>query len=175
MKRKLNAIDWKELFHGKDVNLSWKTFLKLLNDVILKYIPRFTFNNKRKKSIWMNSQTFWKVQLKNRAYHQYLRATDHNDYNIYVKYRNQAKRACRKAVSDYEYSLSKEVKSNPKAFFAYAKSKLKYASSIPDLREQNFRIRRRQSYHTLNSLFKSVFTKEKKIHYQILNQSIRQI
>ena len=26
MKRKLDATDWKELFHGKDVNLSWKTF-----------------------------------------------------------------------------------------------------------------------------------------------------
>ena len=85
MKRKLDAIDWKELFHGKGVNLSWKTFLKLLNDIILKYTPRFTFNNKRKKSIWMNSQAFSKVQLKNRAYHQYLRTKDHNDYNIYVK------------------------------------------------------------------------------------------
>ena len=162
MKRKLNASDWKELFHGKDVNLSWKTFLKLLNDVILKYIPRFTFNNKRKKSIWMNSQTFWKVQLKNRAYHQYLRATDHNDYNIYVKYRNQAKRACRKAVSDYEHSLSKAVKSNPKAFFAYAKSKLKYASSIPDLKDGSKIITSDEGKATLfNSFFKSVFTKEK--------------
>ena len=82
----------------------------------------------------MNSQVFSKVQLKNRAYHQYLRTKDHNDYNIYIKYRNQAKRRCRKPVSDYEHSLSKEVKSNPKAFF----------------------------------------TKEK-IHYQILNQSVRQI
>ena len=34
MKRKLNAIDWKELFHQKDVKLSWKTFLKLLNNII---------------------------------------------------------------------------------------------------------------------------------------------
>ena len=56
----------------------------------------------------MNSQAFSKVQLKNRTYHRYLRTKDHNDYNIYVKYRNQAKRACRKTVSDYEHSLSKE-------------------------------------------------------------------
>ena len=90
--------------------------MKLLNDIILKYTPRFTFNNKRKKSIWMNSQAFSKVQLKNRAYHQYLHTKDHNDYNIYVKYRNQARRACRKAVSDYEHSLSKEAKSNQKLF-----------------------------------------------------------
>ena len=110
----------------------------------------------------MNSQAFSKVQLKNRAYHQYLRTKDHNDYNIYVKYRNQAKRACRKAVSDYEYSLSKEVKSNPKAFFAYAKSKLKYASSIPDLKDGSKIITSDEGKATLfNSFFKSVFTKEK--------------
>ena len=110
----------------------------------------------------MNSQGFSKVQLKNRAYHQYLRTKDHNDYNIYVKYRNQAKRACRKAVSDYEHSLSKEVKSNPKAFFAYAKSKLKYASSIPDLKDGSKIITSDEGKATLfNSFFKSVFTKEK--------------
>ena len=49
----------------------------LLNDIILKYTPRFTFNNKRKKSIWISSQAFSKVQLKNRAYHQYLCTKDH--------------------------------------------------------------------------------------------------
>ena len=141
----------------------------------LQQTPRFTFSNKRKKSVWMNSQALSKVQLKNRAYHQYLRTKDHNDYNIYVKYRNQAKRTCRKAVSDYEHSLSKEVKSNPKAFFAYAKSKLKYASSIPDLKEGSKIITSDEGKATLfNSFFKSVFTKEK-IHYQILNQSVRQI
>ena len=36
MKRKLTGIDWKELFPGKDINLSWITFLKLLNNIILK-------------------------------------------------------------------------------------------------------------------------------------------
>ena len=56
IKRKLNDIDWKERFQGKNVNLSWKTFLKLLNDIILKYTPRFNFKNKHKKSIWLNSQ-----------------------------------------------------------------------------------------------------------------------
>ena len=58
MKRKLNHIDWQKLFQGKDVNLSWETFLKLLNDIILKATPRFTFNNKRKKYIWIISSFF---------------------------------------------------------------------------------------------------------------------
>ena len=85
-----NDIDWQKLFQGKDVNLSWETFLKLLNDIIMKYTSRFILDNKCEKSIWTNSQAFSKDLLKNRAYHQYLHAKDHNDYNIYVKYRNKA-------------------------------------------------------------------------------------
>ena len=97
-----------------------------------------------------------------RAYHQYLLAKDHNGYNIYVKYINQAKRACRKGVYNYEHSLSKEVKRNPKAFFAYAKSKRKYASLIPDLKDGSKIITSEECKATLfNSFFKSVFTKEK--------------
>ena len=41
----------------------------------------------------MKSQAFSKIQFKNRACYQYLHTKDHNDHNIYVKYRNQAKRA----------------------------------------------------------------------------------
>ena len=61
MKRKLSDIDWQELFEGKDVNLSWETFLKLLNEIILKYTPKFNISNRCKKPVWMNSQAFSKV------------------------------------------------------------------------------------------------------------------
>ena len=61
MKGKLSDIDWQELFEGKDINLSWETFLKLLNEIILKYAPRFNISNGCKKSVWMNSQAFSKV------------------------------------------------------------------------------------------------------------------
>ena len=68
------------------------------------------------------------------------------------------KRAFRKAISDYEHSLSKVIKNNPKAFFAYAKSKLKYVSSVPDLKDGS-KVIMGKGKATL-TLFKSVFTKE---------------
>ena len=143
--------------------------------IILKCTPRFVFINECKKSIWVNSSAFSKVELKNRAYHQYLHIKDHSDYNIYIKYRNQTKKACLKAVLDYEYSLSKEVKSNPKAFFLYAKSKRKFASSKPDLKDGSKFITSDEGKATIfNSIFK-VYSRKKKIHHQILNQSVRQI
>ena len=52
---------------------------------------------------------------------------------MYAKFRNQSKNACRKAVTDHKKSLSREVKSNPKAFFSYVKYKLNFKNAIPDL------------------------------------------
>ena len=71
--------------------------------------------------------------MKNRAYHRFLKTKDQHDYQMYAKYRNQSKNACRKALGDYGKSLSREVKSNPKAFFRYAKNKLNFKNAIPDL------------------------------------------
>ena len=51
MKSKLSDLDWQELFQGKDVNLSEETFLKLSNDITLKYTTRFNFSTINVKSI----------------------------------------------------------------------------------------------------------------------------
>ena len=41
------------------------------------------------------------------------------DYHEYVKARNQAKGACHQATQDYENSVAREAKQNPKAFYAH--------------------------------------------------------
>ena len=76
----------------------------------------------KNKSIWMK-----------KLYHRFLKTKDQHDYQMYAKYRNQAKNSGRKAVTDYEKPLSREVKSNSKTFFRYAKSKLNFKNAIPDL------------------------------------------
>ena len=52
--------------------------------------------------------------------------TEEYNYQMYAKYRNQAKNSGRKALTDYEKPLSREMKSNPKVFFRYAKGKLNF-------------------------------------------------
>ena len=47
--------------------------------------------------------------------------------------RNKAKRETQRAIKEFEKSLAKEVKANPKAFYRYAQSKLKTRPGIPDL------------------------------------------
>ena len=81
----------------------------------------------------MNKLTLLKIKMKKRTYHRLLKTKDQHDYQMYAKYRNQSKNACRKAVTHYERSLSREVKSKPKAFFRYAKNKLNFKNAIPCL------------------------------------------
>ena len=99
--------------------------------------------------------------MKNRAYHRFLKTKDQHDYQMYAKYRNQSKNACRKAVTDYEKSLSREVKSNPKAFFRYAKNKLNFKNAIPDLVDNGKILRDHASKaKAFNMFFKSIFKEE---------------
>ena len=109
----------------------------------------------------MDEQTLSKIKMKNRAYNQFLKTKDQQDYQMYAKYRNQSKKACRKAVTDYEKSLSREVKSNPKAFFRYAKNKLNFKNAIPDLVDNGKILSDDTSKaKAFNMFFKSVFTEE---------------
>ena len=109
----------------------------------------------------MNKLTLSRIKVKNRAYHWFLKTTGEHDYQMYAKHRNQSKKACRKAFTDYEKSLLKEVKSDPKAFFGYAKNKLNFKNAIPDLVD-NSKITSDDNgkAKAFNVFFKSIFTEE---------------
>ena len=107
----------------------------------------------------MNKQTLSKIKIKKEA--TILETKDQHDYQMYAKYRNQSQNTCRKAVTDYEKSLSREVKSNPKAFFKYALNKLNFKNAIPDLVDNGKIISNNNGKaKAFNIFFKSVFTKE---------------
>ena len=101
-----------------------------------------------------------------KLYHRFLKTKDQHDYQMYAKYRNQAKNSGRKAVTDYEKPLSRGVKSNPKTFFRYPKSKLNFKNAIPDLVDNGKILSDDNSKaKAFNMFFKSVFTEE--YNYQI--------
>ena len=69
----------------------------------------------------MNKLTLSKIKMKNRAYNQFLKTKDQQDYQMYAKYRNQSKKACRKAVTDYEKFLVERGEIYPKSIFQICK------------------------------------------------------
>ena len=122
-----------------------------------RYKSRFP---KKNTSIWKN-KLLSKIKMKNRAYHRFLKTKNQQDYQMHAKCRNQSKKACRKAGTNYEKSLSREVKSNPKAFFRYAKNKLNFKNAIPDLVDNGKTLSDHASKaKAFNMFFKSIFKEE---------------
>ena len=66
----------------------------------------------------------------------------------------------RKAVTDFERSIAREAKKNPKVFFKYANSKLKTRSGISELTKPDGTktTTDKEKSEVLNSFFVSVFT-----------------
>ena len=122
--------------------------------------------------MWKN-KLLSKIKMKSRAYHRFLKTKDQQDYQMHAKYRNQSKKACRKAGTDYEKSLSREVKSNPKAFFRYAKNKLNFKNAIPNLVDNGKILSDHASKaKAFNVSFKSIF-KEESARLQNINLNVK--
>ena len=139
MKTYFNAINWEEKLKDLNVNDAWSFFHKTLLNSITKNVP-ISKSSIKHDTIWLNKSAMARIKKKNKSYQRFLLTKEGSDYLQYTRARNQAKWECRKAKKMFEKTLAHEVKSNPKAFFKYAKSKLKTSTGIPDLINENGKI-----------------------------------
>ena len=66
-----------------------------------------------------------------------MKSKNPSDRRLYCRLRNQAKRYCREALKNYEKNVAKQVKDNPKAFWKYVNTKLKYNEAVAELKTEN--------------------------------------
>jgi len=90
-----------------------------------------------------------------------------------VKERNAAKREIRRAVREYEISIAREMKNNPKKFFKCANSKMKTRSGVAELQCENGSVTKtdEQKAELLNQFFSSVYTVEDLVNIQTKAQA----
>jgi hypothetical protein len=81
------------------------------------------------------SKSTEKSKIKKQAWQRYLASKEGADYNLYIEARNVARKEVWKSVKLFEKSLAKKCKTDPKAFWAYAKSKSKLQSTLKQLRK----------------------------------------
>ena len=168
MKNDHRFIDWPRISDSCYTVSCWERFLNTINPIISKYTSTQKPNSSKKRSIWMTKDILSKLKLKNRSYHRYLKTDDQQDSKTYAKHKNQSKRACRKAIAEYEKSFSGEVKTNPKAFLNIRRAsriihepfliwKMVIKLLVIIVKEQNKLI-----------CFSQVYLWKKRIHYQNL-------
>ena len=76
-------------------------------------------------------QKFEFVKLKQSLYHKFKRTKGNTIYKVYSAQRNTVKAMTRQAQMDYESVLICNIKTRPRAFYNYFKSKQKVKDSIP--------------------------------------------
>ena len=132
--RNLMDIDWTAELENKSTQESWNLIVEHLQKAIAASIPKTRRRPRGKfKPLWMNGEALAKVKTKRDTWKRYKTTRDERDYKVYTRARSQARWATRHAVKQFEKSIAKEVKSNPKAFWKYAQSKTRTRPGIADL------------------------------------------
>lgn len=163
---RVEAGEWnirQDLESSTDVNYQWGIIAGNLQSLTDKYVPKQGHNKSRgKKPLWMTKHALAKVKKKHQSYRRYLQTKDGQDYLAYVANRNQAQKEIRRAVHEYENSIARGVKANPKGFWAYYKSKTKAKDNIPHLISQTGCMSScdQEKADIFNNFFSSVFTRE---------------
>ena len=168
IRTELNNIDWETELRDKNTQDSWNNIKTKVQSLVDNHIPKYKrkTSNRPTKPLWLNDKAMTALKKKRSSFQRYLLTRDGKDYQQYAKLRNQAKWITRKAKRDYEKHVAKQAKSNPKAFFKYANSKLKTRGGIADLRKEDGTTTTtdQEKAEVLNQFFASVFTREDQSH-----------
>ncbi len=163
MRTHFNSSDLPTKMLHKSAEECWNMVDHQLRELQRLFVPKIRIGkHKTRRPLWMNAQAMAKVKKKWHAFKRYRETREGQDHQQYLRARNQAKWAVRQAKKAYETSITKEVKTNPKVFYKYAKSKLKTRSGIADLEQENGEKTRstEEKAEVLNTFFASVFTNE---------------
>jgi len=167
LRQKMREQNLCDRLQDKNVTEGWNLLCEAYNQALVKCVPKSKGTNKnqlkiKKKPLWMNEKALIKIKKKKAAFKRYMETKEGKDYLMYAKVRNQASTECKRAIKEYERSLAKKAQCNPKAFYAYANSKLKTKQGVADLTdgEGNTATNNKDKADTLNRFFCSVFTKE---------------
>ena len=112
--------------------------------------------------MYMTNESIRLKNKKRRLWKQYLASRSRHDREMYIKCKNDLRNLTRKLRNDFERNLAGMVKSKPKAFWRYAKSRLKTKPLIPSLSKSDGSKAStpKDKAETMNHYFSSVFTLE---------------
>ena len=127
IRREIGGITWSL---GESAGDAWEDFKSKILDVEKRLVPKAS-ERKKKKSIWMNHKAVNAVKHKHRVYAKYKRS----DHPAYIKAEKNANMEVESARKAFETGLAKNIKSDVKSFYAYARSKSKTKVGVGPLED----------------------------------------
>ena len=159
----LTGIKWREtLTDGSNVQENLETFTGILHDKC-QHIPRKS-KKRRNRCLWMTKKAKQATSHKAKRWRQYRTTGAAVDHDHYVKALNTATKIVKEAKRAFELKLAKNIKTDAKSFFSYARSKQRTKETISPLINDNGEAveEPKEQANILNDFFSSVFTIEDK-------------
>ena len=92
------------------------------------------YNSKKKtRNIYLTPEAIRKKDLKNKLWQKYTRSRGNYDRRRYNKVKNELRSLTRKLNLKSEANIAANIKTSPKSFWSYVKSRTKAKSKIPVL------------------------------------------
>jgi hypothetical protein len=167
IRENLQSINWEEILKEKDVNKQWEEIDEKIKEMEMKYIPsKNIYVNQRKREFPLPYNVVKKIRKKHTLWKRFMETRDGKVHQEYCRTRNKVKNLINKIRREHERSISRQVKTNPKRFWQYIKSKSNTKEQISELysNPQDPTSHTVEDDHqkadVLNNFFSSVFTNE---------------
>ena len=163
MQNMINNVDWNTELEGKSVEEALHSLETVYHNAVKECIPmKEVGSESRFKPLWMNANALRKVKRKHSSWVRYLNTKQGQDFLEYKNRRNEANHAIKEARKEFEKTLAKNCRKNPKGVWHYIKSQRKTKTLIPNLlkADGSSTTTDEEITEVLNQQFFSVFTRE---------------
>ena len=109
LKTYYRTLKWEKELKDLSTNLAWDKITEKIYEAIEAATPMTRPLLGRQRKAWMNRETLASVRKKHQLFRCWLATRNAQDYANYLKARNEARKACRKAQKNMEMKLASEA------------------------------------------------------------------
>ena len=168
MKNDLKKIKWNEILKGNmSVQEMWDEFDSIVKKAVDDHVPKKMVSSQMKRAAVPVDEVFINARRKKHSlWRKYIRNKTDEAWQAYTKARNKIKSLLSKLRRQFEKNIALNVKENPKAAWAYIKSKYKAKEGIQNLatdqNDPNSPLTKtdQENANILSEYFSSVFVRE---------------
>jgi len=160
IREKLSSINWSSEFDNKSVNDMWKYFTSVIETCVSDSVPLYKQKVSKKKSPWLSRDSKAALRQRKKAWLEYVKNKSSERLSVYKSLRNRVVRSIRKDKSEYQKQLVRRMKSCPRMFYKYVRSKQRNTVTVKSLKKADGNISQndKESADVLCQKFQEVFT-----------------